>query len=217
MILLLLGCVPPGVYGMRFDGSMPQTTEFAAVGGLFPGSQGEDVSLADTTVAGLQVRQRLGRDVAVELAGGVAPASASGNLAGAAELEVQGRILRDAPVTLAVTGGLDVYGQVDAESLLWGVDVGAVVSRQLPGDLRPYFGVKVNPMIQPGDGLYPWLQYGGGLSWRPRLEESTRGLLALEASGYHGFSANVLDDSDIVTWGLMLEVGASFGSGRAEE
>lgn len=217
MLLLLLGCVPAGVYGLRFDGSMPVNSEFAAVGGVFPGSTGKDLPLGDTLVTGLQVRQRVTRDVAVEVAGGVAPASGEDALAGSVEVEVQGRILRDAPVTLSLTGGLNAYGQVDADSLTFGADVGAVVSRGLPGDLRPFAAVKVNPMYAPGDGVYPWFQYGGGLSWRPELVEGTRGLVALEASGYHGFGANVLDDTDIVTWGVMMQLGASFGSGRSQE
>lgn len=217
MLLLLLGCIPPGAYGLRFDGSMPQNSEFAAVAGMFPGSEGPDVTLGDTTVLGLQGRQRIGRDVAVELAAGFAPATAEGDLAGAAEIEVQGRLLRDAPLTVSLTGGVDVYGQVEADSLLFGFDVGAVVSRGLPADLRPYLGVKLNPMLQPGGDVIPWLQYGGGVSWRPAIEEGTRGLVALEASGYQGFSANALESTDIVTWGLMLQLGASFGSGRSEE
>lgn len=217
MLLLLLGCVPAAVYGLRFDGSMPVTSELSAVGGVFPGSAGDELPLLDTSVAGVQGRQRLGRDVAVQLAGGVAASSLDSDPIGVLELELQGRVLREAPFTLSLRGGVDAYGQWEAESLMFGFHGGAVVSKELGADLRPYAGVTVNPVYNPGDRLYPWVQYGGGVSWRPWLDESTRGLLALECSGYHGFEADVLDGEDITTWGMMLQVGASFGSGSAAD
>lgn len=211
-LVLFLACVPAAVYGLRFDGSMPQNSEISAVGGVFPGSMGEDLTLADTSVAGLVGRQRLGNEIAVAVAGGFAPSSLDGSPAGVVELELQGRVLNEAPVTLSVLGGLDAYGQVDAESLMFGAHAGAIVSRRLPGSIRPYAGVKINPVYNPGDAVYPWLQYGGGVSWRPRLDPSTRGLLAVEASGYHGFGADLVTPGDIVTWGMMVQVGASFGN-----
>ncbi len=216
MVVLLLGCVPAAVYGLRFDGSMPLSTELSAVGGVFPGSAGDTLPLLDTAVLGVQGRQRLGRDVAVQLSGGTATASLDGDPVGVLELEVQGRLLREAPVTLSVRGGIDAYGQWEAESVMFGVHGGAVVSRHLGAQVRPYLGFTVNPVLNPGDRFYPWLQYGGGVSWRPWLGDATRGLVALEATGYRGFGADVLNDADIVTWGAMLQVGASFGSGAED-
>jgi hypothetical protein len=206
------GCVPAAVYGIRFDGGVPQATELAVVGGAFPGSVGEGSTLADTTVVGLQGRQRVGGDVALAFAAGVATGTLDGNAVGAAEIEVQGRVLREAPVTLSVLGGVDGFAQEGGESILLGVHAGAVVSRAIGGDVRPFFGVKVNPVLNVGEVVYPWLQYGGGVSWRPRLAPATRGLLALEASGYRGFGADLVAEADIVTWGAMLQVGASFGN-----
>lgn len=216
MVLLLLGCVPAAVYGLRFDGTMPVNTELSAVGGVFPGSAGDDLPLSDTTVTGLQGRHRLGRDVAVELGAGVAAASLDSDPVGVVELEVQGRVLREAPVTLSLRGGVDMYGQWDAESVMFGVHGGAVVSRNIGADVRPYAGFTLNPVYNPGDELVPWFQYGGGVSWRPALDQGTRGLLALEVSGYHGFGADVLDGEDLTTWGLMLQVGATFGNSYGE-
>ncbi len=216
MFLLLLACVPAAVYGLRFDGSMPMTTELSAVGAAFPGAASDELSLLDTTGVGLQGRQRIGRDVAVQLSGGLAVASLDSDPTGVIEIEVQGRVLREAPVTLSVRGGVDAYGQAQGESLMFGVHGGAVVSRNIGANLRPYAGVTVNPVYNPGDRLYPWLQYGGGISWRPPLDAGTRGFFAVEASGYRGFGADVLNDEDIVTWGMMVQVGASFGSGNED-
>lgn len=216
MLLVLLGCVPAGVYGLRFDGTMPLNTEAAVVGGVFPGAASDTMPLSDTAVVGLQGRQRLGRDVAVQLGAGVAATSLDAAPVGVAELELQGRVLREAPVTLSLRGGVDMYGQWDAESVTFGLHGGAVVSRHVGAQVRPYAGFTVNPMLVPGDGVYPWFQYGGGVSWRPHLDESTRGLLALEVSGYHGFGADVLDHEDLTTWGLMLQLGASFGNAERE-
>ncbi len=48
-----------------------------------------------------------------------------------------------------------------------------------------------------------------------RLSDRVSGLLAIEASGYDGFGADLVTDSDIVTWGRMVQAGASFGEGEA--
>lgn len=216
LLLLAAGCVPAAVYGIRFDGGMPQASELSAVGGVFPGSTGDGLPLGDTAVVGLQGRQRIGENVALAMAAGVATASIEENTAGAGELEVQWRVLHDAPLTLSLLGGVDGFVQADSDSVMLGVHGGAVVSRNLGAQVRPYFGVKVNPILNAGEEVFPWLQYGGGLSWRPRLAPATRGLLALEASGYRGFGADLVNDRDIVTWGLMLQVGASFGNDDPE-
>ena len=225
---LALSCVPATVYGMRFDGSMPVNSELSAVGGVFPGSSSKDgASLADTTVAGLEGRQRLGKDIALELSAGLPPASLdSESVYGVAELEVQGRILNERPLTLSVLGGISTFTSISAEEVgtpLLGAQVGAVASHRFEGAIRPYAGFKVNPVGSLGDKVYWWFTYGGGVSWRPKIDDSTRGLLALEASGYHGFGTGYTvtgaegldvtlgDPTDQTTWGLMLQLGASFG------
>lgn len=215
LFLLAAGCVPAAVYGLRFDGGMPEATELSAVGGVFPGFAGAAMPLADTAVVGFQGRQRLSEGVAVALAGGVAAGSLEGNPVGVVEIEVQGRVLDEAPVTLSLLGGVDGYGQVGNEGGLIGVHAGLVVSRHVGGDVRPYLAAKVNPILNVGDEVFPWVQYGGGLSWRPELTPAARGLLALEASGYRGFGANLSDREDLVMWGMMLQVGASFGNRSA--
>jgi hypothetical protein len=212
LLLLASGCVPAAVYGMRFDGGMAEVTELAAVGGVFPGSTSEEFVLADTAVMGLQARQRIGENATLSMAAGAALGTLADNAAGAGEVEVQWRVLDDAPVTLSLLGGIDGFVQAEGDSIMLGVHAGAVLSRDVGARVRPYVGVKINPILNVGDELFPWLQYGGGLSWRPRLAPATRGLFAVEASGYRGFGADLVNDQDLVTWGVMASVGASFGN-----
>jgi hypothetical protein len=227
MLLLLAACVPPTVYGLRFDGTMPANTELSAGGAVFPDMADDSAgtTLADATVVGLEGRQRLGNDVGVAIVAGTAPALFdSGDVPFVGGLELQGRILQQRPVTVALLGGLDGYVDFDAPSLTSGVHLGAVVSRGLPLNLRPYLGVQVNPVIVELQ-MYPWFLYSTGLSWRPTVTTSTRGLVLLEGTVYQGIGTSFSGTTtlasgtvmgpvpeDILTWGLLLQVGASFGS-----
>ena len=215
--LLLASCIPPSTYGLRFDGSMAENSEIAAVGGYYPDLSASGDSTLDASILGIQGRQRIGNDVTASLSVGAAPGSGNSAPYLGGELEVQGRVVNDKPVTIGLTGGLSVIGNPDAESLglISGFSVGTVVSRGLPADLRPFIAAKLNPVFG-GATLYPWVTTGGGLTWRPVIAQGTRGLLGLEAFYMHGFNADLSakQAADISTWGGMIQVGASFGNER---
>ena len=198
---------------------MAENSEIALVGGHYPDLADPAASALDATITGLQGRQRLGKDVTASLAFGVAPGSLDDGPSMGGELEVQGRVLDEKPITVGLTGGLSAIGTPDAESLglIGGFSVGAAVSRGLPADLRPFLAFKLNPVFG-GGALYPWITTGGGLTWRPVVAPGTRGLLGIEAFYMHGFGANLSEDtpSDIATWGAMAQVGAAFGNERAK-
>lgn len=218
MTLLLLGCVPPSVIGLRTDGTMPVNSELSAGWGAFP-TMAENAGnpLVDYSVAGLQARQRLSNRVAFSTSVGAVPSVLDQQVAGAGDAELQVQILAHQPVDLQLSVGLDAYvlGKPDdllAGGFAAGVHTGLTLSRALPADLHPFVGTKLNPVFVDGQP-YPWLQLGGGLSWRPALDGGTRGLLHVEATHYEGFGADLTaaKPADIRTWGFLVLAGASFG------
>ncbi len=219
VLLLLAACVPPSVIGLRSDATMPLTSELSAAWGAFPEfTEDDDYTLAEASVAGVQARQRLSNRVAFSTSFGAVPSMLDEAVWGAGDLELQVQAIAEEPVDLQVTVGVDGYvlGEPDSTpSVALGTHLGLFLSRRLPGDLHPFLGGKINPVFVQGKP-YPWIQYGGGLSWRPVLDSATRGLLAVEASRYEGFGVNFLeegggDPGDIQTWGFLVQAGASFG------
>ncbi len=219
MTLWLLGCVPPSVIGLRTDGTMPLNSELSVGWGAFP-SVAEDTEepLGKYQVAGLQARQRLSNRVGFAASMGLLPAYIEQGVAGTADAELQVQLLEREPVDLQVSVGIDTYMQGTWDDgfgggFTAGLHSGLVLSRQLPADLHPFIGTKLNPVF-PGGTPTPWLQVGGGLSWRPPIDDATRGLLHLEATHYTGFGAftyGVERPVDIETWGFLVLAGASFG------
>jgi hypothetical protein len=223
VLLLALGCVPPTVYGLRFDGTMAANSELSAGAAIFPDMIDEQngSTVADSTVVGLEGRQRLGNDVTVALVAGTAPASLSEDSSAVAVggLELQGRVLKESPVTVGIVGGLDSFMSLESPTFTPGVHLGAVVSRGV-GGVRPYLGAQVNPVVLDSH-VYPWFLYSGGISWRPPINPATRGLLLAEASLYQGLGVGwdgeagdgtTLPASDIVTWSFLIQAGVSFGA-----
>lgn len=214
VVFTLAGCIPPTVYGLRFDGSMAENSELALTGGYYPDQASSGNSPADASVLGLQGRQRLGNNVTAALTAGAAPGTLEDSLFGNAELDIQGRLLDEKPLTLAVSGGLSAIGTPDGAqlNLLAGFQFGVVASRHLGSDFRPFVAAKINPVFGGGSAIYPWLTAGGGLTWRPVVAPGTRALFAAEVFGLHGFGADLENATDITTWGVGLQAGASFGN-----
>lgn len=214
VLFALTGCVPATVYGLRFDGTMAENSELAAVAAYYPEFAAEQENVGDASLVGLQGRQRLGNDITASLVVGTAPGTFADSPYANAELDVQGRILNEKPLTIMLSGGLSAVATPDAAqlNLLAGFQVGAVVSRHVGADLRPFLGAKLNPVFGGDNQLYPWITAGGGLTWRPVVAPGTRMLLGAEAYVLHGVGVDLMEHTDATTWGAGLQLGASFGN-----
>lgn len=194
---------------------MAENSELAAVAAYYPEFAVEQDNPADASLVGLQGRQRLGNDVTASLVVGGAPGTFDYNPYANIELDLQGRILDEKPITVMLIGGVSAVGTPTAAdlSLVGGFQVGAVVSRHVGANLRPFLGAKLNPVGSGGE-LFPWITAGGGLTWRPVIAPGTRALIGLEAYALHGIGVDSFHGKDATTWGAGLQLGASFGNER---
>lgn len=193
---------------------MAENSELAAVAAYYPEFAAEGENPADASLVGLQGRQRLGNNVTASLMAGAAPGTFGDTPYANLELDIQGRILDERPITVMVSGGVSAVGTPEAANLnvVGGVQFGTVLSRHVGANLRPFLGAKVNPVFGGDNQLYPWITAGGGLTWRPVVAPGTRALLGVEAYALHGVGVDLLEGTDAKTWGVGLQLGASFGN-----
>lgn len=182
MLLLLLACVPPTAFGLRYDGALSQGTEMSAVGMIAPSATSP--SSAANQAEGLEVAVPISHRTSVSVAGGTLPmALGEGTVAVGGELRLATTVAEGPRGSVGVTGGVGGYFLGGPGG---GASIGAAASRDVGHDLRPFVGLIANPVLLSRSPAALWVLGGAGLSWTPRLSPTVRLLARAEADAYGG-------------------------------